>query len=88
MKADELRADACTRFVRLADPVAGRYSQFEAGELVKVIPQGHGKVTVERAKWRNSLTISNVLYGVPEHVVCGTETNGMSQTPPEKTPQA
>ena len=72
---DSNRAVASIRFVRLAAPLAGQYCKFAAGEQVKVTAQGHGKVTVERAKWLNSLTISNVLCGVPEHVVCEAEPN-------------
>ena len=64
------RAVACIRFVRLAGPLAGQYCQFTTGERVKVSTHGNGLATVERAEWRNSLTICNVLYGVPEYLVC------------------
>ena len=67
---DDLRAVACIRFVRLAAPLAGRYCHFTTGEPVKVSTNGNGLATVERATWINSLTICNVLYGVPEHRVC------------------
>ena len=61
--------------VRLVAPVAGQYCAFEAGELVKVKPSTRaGTLTVERATWRNALTISNVLAYVPNHLVC-TEPN-------------
>lgn len=63
------RAVACIRFVRLAGPLAGQYCHFATGEAVKVSTT-NGLATVERATWRNSLTICNVLYGVPEHLVC------------------
>jgi hypothetical protein len=67
---DQPRAGACIRFVRLAGPLAGQYCQFTTGERVKVSTHGNGLATVERAEWRNSLTICNVLYGVPAHLVC------------------
>lgn len=70
MKTDSNRAVACIRFVRLAGRLAGQYCQFTTGERVKVSTTGNGLATVERAEWRNSLTICNVLYGVPEHLVC------------------
>ena len=61
--------------VRLVAPLAGEYCAFAAGELVRVKPSSrHGTLTVERATWRNSLTISNVLAYVPNHLVC-TEPN-------------
>jgi hypothetical protein len=67
---DDLRAVACIRFVRLAGPLAGQYCHFSTGESVKVTANGNGLATVERTTWRNSLTICNVLYGVPEYLVC------------------
>lgn len=61
--------------VRLVSSLAGQYCTFKPGELVKVKPSSrHGTLTVERAVWRNSLTISNVLAFVPAHLVC-TEPN-------------
>ena len=67
---NSIRAVACIRAVRLASPLAGQYCNFATGEPVKVTTTGNGLATVERATWRNSLTICNVLYGVPEHLVC------------------
>lgn len=67
---DDLRAVACIRFVRLAGPLAGQYCHFSTGESVKVTANGNGLATVERTTWRNSLRICNVLYGVPEYLVC------------------
>jgi len=64
------RAVAFIRFVRLAGPLAGQYCHFATGEQVKVTTTVNGLATVERAKWSNSLTICNVLYGVPAHLVC------------------
>jgi hypothetical protein len=64
------RAVACIRLVRLASPLAGTYCNFSTGESVKVTTNGNGLATVERATWRNSMTTCNVLYGVPEHLVC------------------
>lgn len=70
MKTDENRAVASTSFVRLASPLAGRYCKFDAGEEVIIKHREHGTATVERAKWANSLTITTVLAGVPEHSIC------------------
>jgi hypothetical protein len=67
---NSIRAVACIRFVRLAAPLAGQYCNFATGESVEVSTTGNGLATVERATWRNSLTLCNVLYGVPEHMVC------------------
>ncbi len=56
--------------VRLMTPIAGDYCQFKAGEIVKLSPSLRAKTwRIERAKWRNSLTISNVLALVPDHLV-------------------
>lgn len=66
---------ATSAVVRLVASLAGEYCKFESGELVKVRPGTRaGTLTVERATWRNSLTISNVLAYVPSHLVC-TEPN-------------
>ena len=65
--------------VRLVEPLAGEYCFFAAGELVTVKPSTRaGTLTVERAAWRNSLTISNVLAYVPNYLVC-TEPNDKDQ---------
>jgi hypothetical protein len=77
---NSIRAVACIRFVRLAAPLAGTYCNFSPGEPVKVTTNGNGLATVERATWRNSLTICNVLYGVPEHLVCW-----ITETEPNET---
>lgn len=70
-----IEAVASSAIVRLVTPLAGEYCSFAAGELVKVKPSPRaGALTVERATWRNSLTISNVLAYVPSHLVC-TEPN-------------
>jgi len=70
---------ATSAVVRLVAPLAGEYCAFDAGELVKVKPSTRaGTLTVERATWRNSLTISNVLAYVPSHLVC-TEPNDKDQ---------
>jgi len=62
---------ASSDMVRLLAPLRGQYCSFEAGEIVKVrASPRHGTLTVERAKWRNSLTISNILAFVPDHLVC------------------
>jgi len=65
------------RLVRLSEPILqGAYCQFFAGEEVKVTPCGEGW-TVERAEWRNSLTICNVLYNVPSwQLILEDEPNG------------
>jgi hypothetical protein len=56
--------------VKIAAHIAGEYCFFEVGEMVKVKPAPRAKTwTVERAVWRNSLTISNVLAFVPEHIL-------------------
>lgn len=71
----DLRGGSDQRIVRLVAPLAGQYCTFAVGELVKVKPSTRaGTLTVERATWRNSLTISNVLAYVPSHLVC-TEPN-------------
>jgi len=78
---------SCIRFVRLAGPLAGQYCNFSTGEPVKVTTNGNGLATVERATWRNSLTICNVLYGVPSHMVCEItedEPNSSFSHPPSK----
>lgn len=68
--------------VKIVSPLAGQYCSFSAGELVKVKPSSRaGTLTVERATWRNSLTISNVLAYVPSHLVC-TEPNLASPSQP------
>jgi len=71
---------ASNAVVRLVASIAGQYCAFAAGELVKVKPSSRaGTLTVERATWRNSLTISNVLAYVPSHLVC-TEPNVKTET--------
>ena len=77
---DSLRAVDCIRFVRLAAPLAGRYCKFEAGEQVAIKQRENGTATVERAKWSNSLTITNVLCGVPEHLICEMTTDAEPNT--------
>jgi hypothetical protein len=89
---DQPRAVACIRFVRLAGPLAGQYCNFSTGESVKVTTKGNGLATVERTAWLNSLTICNVLYGVPEHLVCEiTEDKpndkGLATQPAPTTPE-
>ena len=75
---------ASNAVVRLVAPIAGQYCAFVAGELVKVRPSSKaGTLTVERATWRNSLTISNVLAYVPDHLVC-TEPNADVEAPKQK----
>lgn len=54
--------------VRLIVPLHGRFCKFEADEHVRVT-RSDDMLTVERAVWRNSLTISNVLTHVPERLI-------------------
>lgn len=56
------------RFVRLRDAVRGQYCQFETGEVVKLSGE-LDSLRLERVKWRNSLTISNVLCNVPDWLI-------------------
>ena len=63
------------RLVRLAAPLSGRYCNFDAGTEVKIKESLTGQWTVERVTWRNSLTISNVLCGVPSHALILAEPN-------------
>jgi hypothetical protein len=67
---------ATSDLVRLLAPLRGQYCSFQAGELVKVNASSrHGCMTIERGKWRNSLTISNVLALVPDYLVFIEPTN-------------
>ena len=56
------------RLVRLRDAVRGQYCQFEKGEVVKLSGE-LDRLRMERVKWRNSLTISNVLCNVPDWLI-------------------
>ena len=61
--------------VRLAAPLAGPYCELAEGEMVKISKMPDGYWRVERAEWRNSLTITNVLCGVPWHFLIFDEPN-------------
>ena len=56
------------RFVRLRDAVRGQYCQFEKGEVVKLSGE-LDSLRMELVKWRNSLTLSNVLCNVPNWLI-------------------
>jgi hypothetical protein len=56
------------RFVRLRDAVRGQYCPFEKGEVVKLSGE-LDSLRMERVKWRNSLTLSNVLCNVPNWLI-------------------
>jgi hypothetical protein len=75
MPTDELPAVPLHRLVRLAAPLAGPYCDLAEGEMVKISEMPDGYWRVERAEWRNSLTISNVLCGVPWHFLIFDEPN-------------
>lgn len=69
------------RFVRLRDAVRGQYCRFEKGEVVKLSGE-LDSLRMERVKWRNSLTISNVLCNVPDWLILyddAEEPNGMDE---------
>jgi hypothetical protein len=67
------------RFVRLVAPLAGQYCKLEAGEVVMIVPmceeRGETIWRIARKAWINSLTISNVLAGVPDHKLIVEEPN-------------
>jgi len=70
---DNMNTKKLPQIVRLLEPLSGRYCNFEAGEEVKIKESLTGQWTVERAKWRNSCQICNVLRGVPSHLLITEE---------------
>lgn len=66
---------ALPRLVRLLAQLHGTYCQLQKGEEVLVSPMTGGKWRVERRIWINTLTIFNVLTGIPNDALIFDESN-------------
>lgn len=65
MSVDKLNERDHYLLARLVRDVEGQFVKFKAGEIVKVKNIGRGWCDIERNRWKGSLTLSNVLAGVP-----------------------